>query len=54
VTVCLDEAAASELALNSYYRYVYEHKPEWQKVLDPKLTGCVPNPAVRRPVDSLV
>jgi glucosamine-6-phosphate deaminase len=54
VTVCLDEAAASELALNSYYRYVYEHKPEWQRALDLKPAGCVPDPLALRAVDSLV
>jgi glucosamine-6-phosphate deaminase len=32
VTVCLDEAAAAELTLKSYYRYVYEHKPAWQEI----------------------
>ncbi|MGH7993614.1 MAG: glucosamine-6-phosphate deaminase [Limisphaerales bacterium] len=32
VTVCLDEAAASELAMKDYCRLVYENKPEWQKV----------------------
>ena len=31
VTVCVDEEAASELALRDYYRWVYDHKPEWQK-----------------------
>lgn len=32
VTVCLDEAAASELRLTDYYRWVYNHKPDWQKI----------------------
>lgn len=32
VTVCLDEAAAAELKLRDYYRYVYNHKPDWQKI----------------------
>ncbi|HWY29813.1 MAG TPA: hypothetical protein VNX46_03605 [Candidatus Acidoferrum sp.] len=32
VTMCLDEPAGSELTLNSYYRYVYEYKPEWQRI----------------------
>jgi len=27
----LDEAAAGELSKADYYRYVYEHKPDWQK-----------------------
>ncbi|MCJ7587686.1 MAG: glucosamine-6-phosphate deaminase [Candidatus Aminicenantes bacterium] len=27
----LDEEAAGELAKADYYRYVYEHKPDWQK-----------------------
>jgi glucosamine-6-phosphate deaminase len=27
----LDEPAASRLALNEYYRWVYEHKPQWQR-----------------------
>ncbi|MCU1438622.1 MAG: multidrug transporter [Naasia sp.] len=30
VTVVVDEAAASRLALAQYYRDVYAHKPEWQ------------------------
>ncbi len=32
VTVCVDEAAASELSLQDYYRWAYEHKPVWQKI----------------------
>ena len=32
VTVCLDEAAASELKLTDYYRWIYNHKPGWQKI----------------------
>jgi glucosamine-6-phosphate deaminase len=32
VTVCLDEAAASELKLTGYYRWVYDNKPDWQKL----------------------
>lgn len=31
VTVFLDEAAASELKLQDYYRWVYDNKPDWQK-----------------------
>ena len=31
VTVFLDEDAASELKLTEYYRWVYDHKPAWQK-----------------------
>ncbi len=27
----LDEEAAAELALKDYYRWVYEHKPDWQR-----------------------
>jgi len=27
----LDEPAASKLALNEYYRWVYDHKPQWQR-----------------------
>ena len=27
----LDEPAASKLALSDYYRWVYDHKPEWQR-----------------------
>lgn len=27
----LDEPAASKLTLTEYYRWVYDHKPEWQK-----------------------
>jgi glucosamine-6-phosphate deaminase len=30
-TVCLDKAAASQLKLKDYYRWVYDHKPGWQK-----------------------
>jgi glucosamine-6-phosphate deaminase len=32
VTVFLDEAAASRLKMKRYYRWVFENKPEWQKV----------------------
>ena len=32
VTVVLDEAAASELKMQDYYRWVYEQKPDWQKI----------------------
>jgi len=32
VTVFLDEDAASELKLTDYYRWVYDHKPGWQKI----------------------
>lgn len=32
VTVCLDEAAASELEMNDYYHCVYDNKPDWQKI----------------------
>jgi glucosamine-6-phosphate deaminase len=32
VTVCLDEEAASELKLQDYYRWVFDHKPGWQKI----------------------
>ena len=32
VTVCLDEAAASGLKLRDYYHWVYDHKPDWQKI----------------------
>ncbi len=31
VKVCLDEAAASRLAKADYYRWVYNHKPDWQQ-----------------------
>ena len=31
-TFCLDEEAASELRLTDYYRWVFEHKPAWQRV----------------------
>jgi len=31
-TVILDEAAAANLRRQSYYRWVYENKPPWQKV----------------------
>lgn len=30
-TVIIDEAAASRLVLADYYRYTYEHLPEWQR-----------------------
>ncbi len=30
VTVVVDEAAATDLERNAYYRWVYEHKPAWQ------------------------
>jgi len=32
VTVFLDEAAAAELKMKEYYRWVYEQKPAWQKL----------------------
>lgn len=32
VTVFLDEAAASELKMQEYYRWVFAKKPEWQKI----------------------
>jgi glucosamine-6-phosphate deaminase len=31
VTVFLDEDSASELKLKEYYRWVYDHKPDWQQ-----------------------
>jgi glucosamine-6-phosphate deaminase len=34
VTVCLDEAAAAELKLKDYYRWVFDHKSDWQKNQD--------------------
>jgi glucosamine-6-phosphate deaminase len=34
--VLLDEPAASKLSLTDYYRWVYEHKPEWQKFIRAK------------------
>jgi glucosamine-6-phosphate deaminase len=30
--VLLDEEAASELTRTEYYRWVFEHKPDWQKI----------------------
>lgn len=30
-TVILDAAAASELALNEYYRFVFDNRPAWQR-----------------------
>ena len=30
VTICLDEAAASQLKMKRYYRWVFDNKPEWQ------------------------
>lgn len=32
VTMFLDEAAAAELKMMEYYRWVYDQKPDWQKV----------------------
>lgn len=32
VTVFLDEASASALKLQDYYRWVYDNKPDWQKI----------------------
>ncbi len=32
VTVCIDREAASALKLGDYYRWVYDHKPDWQKI----------------------
>jgi glucosamine-6-phosphate deaminase len=32
VTVFLDDEAAAELKLKNYYRWVYEHKPDWQNI----------------------
>lgn len=32
VTVCLDEAAASELKMKDYCQLVYDQKPDWQKI----------------------
>jgi glucosamine-6-phosphate deaminase len=29
--VLVDEAAAAHLRLADYYRYTYEHKPDWQR-----------------------
>ncbi len=31
VKVCLDDAAAGQLKQADYYRWVYDHKPDWQK-----------------------
>lgn len=31
VKVCLDESAAGALQRADYYRWVYDHKPEWQR-----------------------
>jgi glucosamine-6-phosphate deaminase len=30
--VCLDQPSASQLKLHDYYKWVYENKPEWQKI----------------------
>lgn len=35
VTVVVDEAAASRLELADYYRFVFDHKPEWQRIAVP-------------------
>ena len=31
-TLCLDEEGAAELKLKDYYKWVFENKPEWQRV----------------------
>ncbi|HPG01317.1 MAG TPA: glucosamine-6-phosphate deaminase, partial [Kiritimatiellia bacterium] len=31
--VVLDEAAASKLARRDYYRWVFDHKPDWQHMV---------------------
>lgn len=31
-TFCIDEAAASRLKMRQYYRWVFENKPDWQKL----------------------
>jgi glucosamine-6-phosphate deaminase len=31
VKVCLDNAAAAKLKRANYFRWVYDHKPDWQK-----------------------
>jgi len=31
-TLIIDEAAAAQLSRRDYYRWVYDHKPEWQRV----------------------
>lgn len=31
-TIIIDEAAASKLKFARYYRFAYDHKPDWQKV----------------------
>ena len=31
-TLIIDEEAASELKLQDYYRWVYDNKPDWQKL----------------------
>jgi glucosamine-6-phosphate deaminase len=32
VMACIDEPAAAHLARASYYRWVYDNKPEWQRL----------------------
>jgi glucosamine-6-phosphate deaminase len=32
VKVCIDEAAAGELERADYFRWVYDNKPDWQKI----------------------
>lgn len=32
VTVCIDHEAASALKQGDYYRWVYDHKPDWQEI----------------------
>jgi glucosamine-6-phosphate deaminase len=32
VTVCLDKEASSALKMGDYYRWVYQNKPDWQKI----------------------
>jgi glucosamine-6-phosphate deaminase len=31
-TLILDEPAAAQLKRGDYYRWVYDHKPDWQRV----------------------
>ena len=33
VVVVLDEAAASKLSRTDYYRWVFDRKPSWQRVV---------------------
>jgi glucosamine-6-phosphate deaminase len=47
-TVVLDEAAAKDLKEADYYRWVYDHEPEWADLREPTTNGHVVLEAVKR------